>query len=277
MACYDAADLGTDPQPSDSRWKCVRRAARYAVFDDVLPPDEFARVWEYIQLEDYGTAHHNRWEKVWRLTDGQPLVGSVVRWPEDAARGAPATYSDGRPIRTYPTRGGIDCLVRLLLERHEEFAEWIGYRERDWRSLTARPYLYPAGTALSWHTDDIFYSGAFVYYAHPVWSASWGGELMIADEATSDTDLGEKYAVAAVMDEGRVVGLRRTPVPAALDHGRENAVLTATGLGEFVLAEPNRLVITKRGTPHRVARVDPAAGENVRCSIAGFFLSDVKP
>ena len=53
-------------------------------------------------------------------------------------------------------------------------------------------------------------------------------------------------------------------------------MLTASGVGEYIIAKPYRLVITKRGTPHRVARVDAAAGEHVRWSIAGFFLRDAK-
>lgn len=257
--------------------KCVRRTARYAVFDDALPADDFARLWEYIQLEDYSAVHHARWEKVWRLADGEPLAGATVRHPLGAPDGAQATMgTDGRPMRGYPTRGGIDALIGVLLDRHEEFVEWIGRRDLDWRTITARPYLYPTGTSLSWHTDDILYSGAFVYYAHPRWGASWGGELMIASESACDTDLGHKYTTTVQIKDGRPVGLRRIPVPAALDHEKENEILLSEGTGDYIAAKPNRLVITKSGTPHRVARVDPAAGEHVRCSIGGFFLRDVK-
>lgn len=256
---------------------CARRRSRYAVFDDVLSADEFAQLWEYIQLDEYSSAHQARWEKSWRLADGQPLVGVMVSHLLDGQTDDFGRSTDGRVTRSYPTRGGIDSIIGLLLDRHDEFAEWIGARGHDWKALTARPYLYPAGTALSWHTDAYSYSGAFVFYAHPEWSASWGGELMICDESTADTNLGDKHVLSTVVKEGKVVGLRRMPVPPALDHKRENEILVGAGLGEFVIAKPNRLVIMRAGTPHRIARVDPAAGENVRCSIGGCFLREATP
>lgn len=249
----------------------MRRTARYAVFDDVFSPEDFSRIWEYVQLDEFMPAHHARWEKAWRLSDGQPLVGVLVRH-ELEGHGGDAKSTDGRPARTFPTRGGIDLLIGLLLEQHEELAEWIGRRGTDWTALTARPYLYPAGTALAWHTDAFSYSGAFVYYSHRQWGASWGGELLLSDDSTAGADLGDKYTLSAVMNDGKVVGLRRVPTPPALEHEQEERVLMGAGLGDYVMAKPNRLVIMKAGTPHRIARVDQAAGENVRCSIGGCFL-----
>jgi hypothetical protein len=262
----------TSPEEKDAtRLQPVRQTSRYAVYDDVLSQEAFAGLWEYIQLDEYSAAHQTRWEKSWRLMDGQPLTGVMVRHEVDG-HPSDARSSDGRVMRTYPTRGAIDAVIGLLLERHDEFASWVGVRGQDWNAMTARPYLYPAGTALAWHTDAHSYTGAFVFYAHPYWSASWGGELLICDESTVDKDLGDKHVLSTVMHDGKIVGLRRLPVPPALDHRREDEVLVGAGLGEFVIAKPNRLVIMKAGTPHRIARVDPAAGENVRCTIGGCFL-----
>jgi hypothetical protein len=255
----------------------VRSTPLYSIFDDVLPAEDFARLWEYIQLDEFTPAHLVRWEKAWRLTDGQPLVGTMVRHLLDGPAGDAGKSNDGRVMRCYPTRGGIDSVIALLLDRHDELAPWIGARGRDWKAMTARPYLYPAGTALAWHTDAYSYSGAFVFYAHPQWSASWGGELMISDASTADADLGDKHVVSAVVRDGKVAGLRRIPVPPALDQTRENEVLVGAGLGEFVIAKPNRLVIMRAGTPHRIARVDAAAGDNVRCSVGGCFLREATP
>ena len=39
-----------------------------------------------------------------------------------------------------------------------------------------------------------------------------------------------------------------------------------------VLPRPNRLVVIAGGNYHAIKRVDPAAGDHVRCSIAGFFM-----
>lgn len=253
---------------------CVREAGHYAVFDDVLAAEDALRLWEYIQVDDYAPPHRSRWEKAWRLSDGEPMLGVLVRHVLDGSDGGPATSNDGRTARMFPTHGGIDALIRLLLEQNERLVPWIGRMNADWKALTARPYLYPAGTALSWHTDAISYTGAFVYYAHRQWSANWGGELLIAHESTSGANLGEKITMGAVVESDRIVGLRRNAVPPALDHEQENRVLMSSGLGEYVMAKPNRLVIMKSGTPHRIARIDPSAGDSVRCSIGGCFLSE---
>ena len=79
----------TSPNEKAAVLKPVRQTTRYAVFDDVLAPDEFQRLWDYIQLDEYTAAHHARWEKAWRLTDGQPLVGVMVQHQtEPSAAGA---------------------------------------------------------------------------------------------------------------------------------------------------------------------------------------------
>jgi len=41
--------------------------------------------------------------------------------------------------------------------------------------------------------------------------------------------------------------------------------------GEFSLPIPNRLVILKGNTPHKIARVSSSAGSNHRMSVSGFF------
>ena len=67
--------------------------------------------------------------------------------------------------------------------------------------------------------------------------------------------------------------MRHAIVPPSLDPGTVDALVCERSVGEYVMACPNRLVVVKSGTPHRVAPVDAAAGENVRCSIAGFFVA----
>ena len=47
--------------------------------------------------------------------------------------------------------------------------------------------------------------------------------------------------------------------------------LLARGEGRYVQPKPNRLVLLG-GAPHAVAPVTPAAGQNIRASVSGFFL-----
>jgi Rps23 Pro-64 3,4-dihydroxylase Tpa1-like proline 4-hydroxylase len=44
------------------------------------------------------------------------------------------------------------------------------------------------------------------------------------------------------------------------------------GAGRYFAPVPNRLVIIRSGTPHRIGLVSPAAGEHVRLSLSGFFF-----
>ena len=47
----------------------------FAVFDNVLSPQDHAFVWTYIQNERMEFVHQDRWVKAFRLTDGCPLWG----------------------------------------------------------------------------------------------------------------------------------------------------------------------------------------------------------
>ena len=47
--------------------------------------------------------------------------------------------------------------------------------------------------------------------------------------------------------------------------------LLEVGCGQFIAPKPNRLVLLS-GAPHMVAKVSAAAGQNIRASVAGFFL-----
>ncbi|HKB81187.1 MAG TPA: 2OG-Fe(II) oxygenase [Thermoanaerobaculia bacterium] len=243
--------------------RAVITTPTFHVYDDVLPPTDFAAVWEFMQLEEYAPVDSQQWVKVWSLTDGRPLAGPGVY----SQRTKRASEGD----RCYPTRRGIDKLIEAVLQHCAEFAEVVGERNRQWTFLTAKAFLYPRGTALSWHADSSGYTGAYTFYTHPEWKSSWGGELMIADASTLGRDLGTKVLSTVATEGDRVVGVRRMEVPAALDHSAADAVLSERGLGHYIQAKPNRLVVFRGGIPHRIARVDPAAGEHVRCAIAGFF------
>jgi len=49
------------------------------------------------------------------------------------------------------------------------------------------------------------------------------------------------------------------------------------GSGVFVAPTPNRLVVIRGGTPHKIARVSLLAGEHFRLSLAGFFRREGMP
>src|SRR5690606_2320235 len=102
-----------------------------------------------------------------------------------------------------------------VLARHDVQGRLL---EGEWTSIVGRPYVYPRGTGLSWHVDDHeLYAGAFVYYAHPVWNAHFGGELLVAE-----TD-GEGLPIMAYRFETE----------------QYSDQLLEVGCGNFVLPKPN--------------------------------------
>jgi hypothetical protein len=153
--------------------RLIQSHADFRVYDDVLPAAKFSQVWRYVQVQDFEFVQRERWFKVWRLDDGEPLWG-----PEVVTAGAAASLAAGDST---------------------EHAD---------RSSASR----------------------------------------------------------------RVRAKRRRKVGPHLDNDAENRALLTRGVGRFVHAKPNRLVILCGGTPHMIKAVTAAAGNHVRCSIAGFFI-----
>ena len=48
------------------------------------------------------------------------------------------------------------------------------------------------------------------------------------------------------------------------------------GIGYYIVRKPNRLVIFKNNILHCIKKVENAAGNHVRASITGFFMSNDK-
>lgn len=229
-----------------------------AVFDDVLVPDAFAALWQHVQRLAYAPVDIGAPQSPWLLTDGRPLQGpGAVAWVDTAA----ADASGDRHAR-YPTDTPLDALLERLVNDHARFARWVGPAVAEWAVVTAVPWLYPAGSALAWHTDSAMYAGAFTYYVHPAWDPHWGGELVLADP-------GARREREVELDaDGR-------PANGASERfGRQEiaARVAAVGVGHYVVPTPNRLVVVAGGHPHKIARVDATAGGHVRASIAGFFV-----
>jgi len=197
----------------------------FVVYDDVLPPDQFAAVWAAVQQEEYLMPHISGWSKVWRLTDGT-CIGS----------------------RDYDSSSGqMPGYAELMNSMFANVASAHPVIVPGWDRITVRSYLYPRGTKLSWH-NDLGYCGAAIFYVHPEWASTWGGELLLA----------------------------RTPpansvAPPHLDHREEDRFLSTYGMGTYITCKPNRLVLTRAGVWHSINRVDDDAGDHCRASVVGFF------
>ncbi len=207
------------------------------IVDEFLDEDTWTALWTDFQFMELHPV--SRSTGAWKLDDGVPLGGEEVVLP----RGGAASKSDSP----------LEQVARVLLDNPECYSELVG---DDWDRISARPYVYPQGTGLSWHVDDHeLFAGAFIYYAHPHWNAHWGGELLVA-ESDPETD--------AAQGELPIMGHRFETEP-------YSERLLDPGHGSFIMPKPNRLVILA-GAPHMIARINPSAGAKVRASVSGFFL-----
>jgi hypothetical protein len=218
--------------------RLVRKTATYAVFDRVLGAEQFSAVHRYIRNEArLNYVHHVQYQDVWHPLDGMPLSSPQVvleveaRGKRYAAKLGPEL--DGPTHYSYPSDCAIDYVVAVLLRKLDALVPWIGTPVVHWKSLIANAFVYPQGTSLDWHLDSGRYTGAFTFFAHDHWRPPWGGELLLADERV------------------------------APDRWNE--------CGAFVVPRPNRLVILRGGTLHKVHKVTARAGENHRCAVSGFF------
>lgn len=229
------------------------------VLDDFLHSNDRHAVWKYICSSSYRGAHHTVFERVFRHYDGECLMGPNVTF-ERAAAAEP--IGDGRrwgDCKVTPSAAqsdkevnGLQTLFRSLLMHSAVEAFLTG--TKGWQSVNMRPYIYPVSSGLGWHTDR-GKEAAFIYYAHPEWRAQWGGELLVAPVSGSPrTRQGGGFQdFYDQFDDGLIAG---------------------KDIGTFVAPAPNRLVLLRGGVPHCIKRVDPAAGEAFRASIAGFFLAE---
>lgn len=142
----------------------------YHVIDEFLSAEVFNAISAHFEIAPFHFIKCGAWNRVFRLEDGNPLAGEEV-FCEDA----PADYN------RVPTGTAIDLFIAALNLAIPSVRRILA--RSDWDTFSVRPYMYPVGSGLGWHTDGD-YAGAFIYYAHQRWETDWGGEFMIADEVT---------------------------------------------------------------------------------------------
>lgn len=220
------------------------RGERYVVYDDVLTPEDFqkARFW-------FGSLDFT---PVWPGTAARRISDGISY----SAAGVGPIYSTS--AAPHSSTGEV---LGAMIGRLAEQASWlIGCEGERWTGLTLLPNFYPTGSRLSWHNDGPGRAGAYIYYLHPTWNASWGGELMLLDESATQLHTKSLLPPLSQQEDG-LLELRR----------EENAIRSATR-SRFVSPWPNRLVVLQADTYHSIARVDTSAGENTRCAVTGFML-----
>jgi len=205
----------------------------FIVIDDLLEKPRFDLLYESLKRAKYRA--HAGWSSVWSLAEDR------------AFRGSPFTSATLVKEFNNPASVAYSLFVEALRQVLGEVEYLTGREGEDWHHFSGNAVLFPPGGALNWHSDKK-YAASYTYYCQGVWQRRWGGELLVLED--DEPRWGHP---------GDVVGADQEPGAAA-------------DVGYFVAPVANRLVVIRGATPHRIAAVSAAAGENHRMSITGFFV-----
>jgi hypothetical protein len=218
------------------------------VADNLLSASSLAALRDYVATSDYRSVHGQKWDRVWRLWDGNPQRGPSVHYDPDGR-------FDHKGL-AYPTGTAMDHLIDAVRTQSALHPDIAGLEGIDWAGMYLCPWLYPVGSALSLHQDAAKYTGSFTFFLHSRWRLHWGGELFV-------------YPPADPTRSGSSPALGHDQ-PWMSDDGPDESMIADVAVA--ISPSSNRLVLLGEDRPHRVARVDQNAGAHVRASIAGFFL-----
>jgi Rps23 Pro-64 3,4-dihydroxylase Tpa1-like proline 4-hydroxylase len=227
------------------------------VFDDFLPEDVYERIHAFCVKTDY--EHINtkgEISRAWHVHDGFPLRSTLNEFYYAEGQEKP----EGKYV--YPTGTDMDAFVDSLLAVQPQVSHLVGSAGQQWGHLSATAWMYPHGTGLSMHDDGSgIYTGAYVFFLNPEWRLHWGGLLLLV-EGEGNSLVYEHRKQGDEMDFYRRKWLHANPT---------DDLLMEHGFARCIFPKRNRIVFIANNAYHMVTRVNEAAGDNLRMSIAGFF------
>ncbi|MFF4528110.1 2OG-Fe(II) oxygenase [Streptomyces sp. NPDC001407] len=238
--------------------KITIQTPHLTVIDDFLSDIEFASLATSLQFLSYRSMHSKGWVKAYGLPSAAVLQSEL------ATRGIVDSTPPGMSL--------VGNLVERIAQPDEALQSHYPQGITGKRAtVTGRIVLSGVGAGLNWHNDAESLLGAYVFYGHPRWGSSWGGELLVL----ADGEAG---------DQGRPESPGRQPRQVIGDVGPDfmldvsaEQYRNSIGHGTFVSARPNRLVLLTSRVHHRVTPVTPSAGDQPRAAVVGFFVSDANP
>jgi 2OG-Fe(II) oxygenase superfamily len=146
----------------------------YAVIDDFLPHQDHLDLWDAFRETALSPNDAGAWNRAYQLTDGEAPVSSAFQRSKLSLQDGTAGSSPAQPL----LRALCEKLSALMTTSQPPIAiePWTGFSVSAW--------AYHPGMGLEWHCDT-GWLGGFIYYVHPVWRTSWGGELLVAADDNS--------------------------------------------------------------------------------------------
>lgn len=221
----------------------------WLVIDNFLSEQAHRVIWQSFRSMNFLYIHADGLLKIFSFDDGQCLRSEISSRYEKAL-----DHESGRSRITLDEDDVLTPLASAVLT-DPDIARFL-HDIDPWALLRMTHYIYPPGSGAGWHSD-VGQRAAFIYYAHPEWSAAWGGELMIANPSSGKPDDEEICRKGFDYFRGDRPGAR------SLD----------PGIGTYLQPVPNRVVLIRGGAFHAVKKVEKAAGLGFRASISGFLGS----
>lgn len=206
----------------------------FIVIDDLIEKSRFELLHESLKRAKYRA--YSGWSSVWSLDE------------QGAYRCSP--FKSGNVTRDFgdPASVAYSILTEGVNAVLDDVEYLTGKHGHDWGHFNGNAVLFPPGGALNWHSDKK-YVASYTYYCQSDWQRRWGGELLVLEDGPPHWSPPETGDAGSSQDSGVV-----------------------SDVGYFVAPVANRLVVIRGATPHRIAAVSAAAGENHRMSITGFFV-----
>ncbi|MCP5015398.1 MAG: hypothetical protein GY938_08945 [Ketobacter sp.] len=210
------------------------------VIDDYLSPDEFEAVSDHVASRRYPTRL-----KFYKSSDIRYAMNNAIHLTgkgHELVGSIALEATRCRVLTQLPAGDVVDAVTRHFDDIEDLLQETVGLADEDWLGYTRGFFRSQAGASLGWHKDEAGYSGAYVFYASKDWEADWGGELCFRQNQDDLSNLSQQQKLDA------------------LDYG------------QCIFPRPNRLVLIRGGTPHRVAPVTTWA-KSPRYTVTGFFVN----
>lgn len=210
------------------------------VIDDYLSPAEFAAVSGHVASRRYPTRL-----KFFKSRDIRFAMNSAIHLTargHDLVSAVAREAVRRRVLIQLPAGDVADAVTNRFDDISALLQSTVGPADEAWLGYTRGFFRSDVGASLGWHNDEAVYSGAYVFYASRHWEADWGGELCFPGQ------------------ERDLSGLSQQQKLDALDGGH------------YIFPRPNRLVLIRGGTPHRVAPVT-AWAKSPRYTVTGFFVN----
>lgn len=221
--------------------KTALKLQNTAVYDEALSIDDFNRVSEWMNYIPYMFKNSTGlWNRVWHTSDGEILNSQSIHINEDFS------------IAQYQPE--YEPVLPFIKALQTQLQDCGLFDVTEIKSIALTPYVWPATTSLSWHSDSD-YVGAFTFYVHKHWNPNWGGEFLTVE--------GDEYIPQEKKD-----GVKWK----VFDNKQVDEMILDKGVGHFIMPKPNRIVFNKggkQGILHKVAKSTPQATD--RLTLQGFL------